>query len=172
VKNIYTIEAPVNKMTKNRNKEGRRRIMGRVCKALTIALVLVGGLYWARVTKAQERSTQEIKITQKERATGIDAPVLSGTILDPNAAVIAGARIVISNPTTEESLETRSSDEGHFSFADLPAGEYLLTIDSPGFTTYKMKKLSLGQNLITKIEVTLFVAEEAVPISVFGKIPD
>ena len=80
--------------------------------------------------------------------------------------MIAGAKIVISDSNTKESLETRSDDHGHFSFADLPEGDYLLTINSPGFATYETKKLSLRKNLITKIEVTLFVAEPPTPIKV------
>jgi len=155
-------------MSKNRNKEARRWM----CTALRIALVLVAGLYLASLTQAQGHSTQQIKITQKERHAGIDEPVLSGTILDPNGAVIAGARIVVTDPATRESLETRSDDQGRFSFADLPAGDYLLTINSPGFITYKTKKLTLGKNVITKVEVTLLLGDEPVPISVVGKIPD
>jgi hypothetical protein len=38
-----------------------------MCTALRIALVLVAGLYLAGLTQAQEHSSQQIKITQKER---------------------------------------------------------------------------------------------------------
>ena len=174
-KDIYTIETAVKQMIKGRDKLLRCRAgsfrITRLCKTLTIALVLFSGLFGS-ITKAQERSTKQIKITQKERVAGIDAPVLSGTILDPNRAVIAGARIVLSDATSKESLETRSDDEGHFKFADVPLGDYLLTIYSPGFITYKTSKLSLLKDHVTQIEVTLLVANESVPINVVGKIPD
>lgn len=72
-------------------------------------------------------------ITFGQGATG----QLSGTVSDPNGAVIAGASVTATNTATNISRKATTNGDGGFSFTLLPAGEYAIEITSQGFKAYK-----------------------------------
>src|ERR1700760_4897839 len=83
---------------------------------------------------------------------GTRSPRISGVVMDPSGAVIAGClvRVLDSNGTVHAS--TRTDKEGSFSVPGLADGAYRVVIASPGFQT-------------TEIRVTL-MAEKLVPLPV------
>ena len=64
--------------------------------------------------------------------TGID-----GTVTDPSAAVIQGAQITVANAQTGVSVKAVASSAGAFTVVGLIPGEYSVTVEAPGFKTYK-----------------------------------
>lgn len=58
---------------------------------------------------------------------------ISGAIIDPSGAVIAGATVTL--VTSDFHLTTKSDQRGHYSFATVIAGRVELTVDAPGFAT-------------------------------------
>src|SRR5262249_22219434 len=62
-----------------------------------------------------------------------DTGSLSGTVKDPNGAVVAGAKLKIKNDQTGRELDTTSTDSGLYVFPNLTAGPYSLTVEHPGF---------------------------------------
>src|SRR6266568_4407920 len=60
---------------------------------------------------------------------------ISGTIVDPTQAAIAGARVRLSWGDQSLYQEVMSDDDGLFSFANVAPGAFQLTITSVGFTT-------------------------------------
>ncbi len=66
--------------------------------------------------------------------------MLVGLINDPVGARIANAKINIEGHNLKK--EIRSSAEGVFQI-DLPAGTYRISIESPGFRTFKRKDLQI-----------------------------
>src|SRR5262245_60491943 len=78
----------------------------------------------------------------------ISGASLSGTVVDPNGAVIVGAVISIRNLATNQTLTTTSDEEGRFYFKYLSVGSYEIRIDSPGFAVMTRPiTFSIGQNL-------------------------
>jgi hypothetical protein len=65
----------------------------------------------------------------KHRPTGS----LSGTVVDQDGAVAVGATIKLTHPNQSKTDETRSGDNGQYSFSGVAAGQYLLTVSAPGF---------------------------------------
>jgi TonB family protein len=61
--------------------------------------------------------------------------VLTGRILDGSEAPVSGARIFLDAGGDEETRETRTGDDGSFTFTDLPPGDYLLSVAADGFET-------------------------------------
>jgi uncharacterized protein (DUF2249 family) len=59
---------------------------------------------------------------------------ISGTVVDQDGALIAGARVTLTN---DHSLnqELLSGSDGQFSFSNIASGNFVLTIASPGFAT-------------------------------------
>jgi hypothetical protein len=97
---------------------------------------------------------------------------ISGTVRDPNGALVPGAQIVVSNPSKGVSLTLQSSDSGVFNVpALLPAGGYDVTIDKAGFNRYEVKdfELAVGQNL--NLDASLTLASTNQQIEVVGTAP-
>ena len=63
----------------------------------------------------------------------MDAGQVGGVVVDPNGAIVAGARVTITNKQTGVSQTTSSDAEGHWLFSNVAAGPTTLRIDSPGF---------------------------------------
>src|SRR3954451_20822658 len=58
---------------------------------------------------------------------------LSGTVLDANDAVIAGAAVDAREMNTGVSAHTVSSDAGLYVFPNLPTGMWSISAEKPGF---------------------------------------
>ncbi len=85
--------------------------------------------------------------TEKERKS--DKPAsnpgrISGTVIDPNGAVVAGASVSIFSVDTAKVAATTSNDNGEYIFTDLPDGTYRIETASPGFRT-NVRTVTLGE---------------------------
>src|SRR2546427_7969004 len=60
---------------------------------------------------------------------------LSGTILDPNGAVVPGATVTLRSDTTGVEQSTTTDASGQYAFLLVPAGQYPLTLDGHGLRT-------------------------------------
>ncbi len=91
---------------------------------------------------------------------------ISGVVRDRSQAVIAGARVQITNVETNQSQETVSNSDGTFRILALPAGKYRLTATSTGFRTFTTTDIDLKVNDQLHFDVTLQVGSLAENISV------
>jgi hypothetical protein len=62
---------------------------------------------------------------------------ISGTVADPNAAVVQGAEVKVTNLDTNSSRSTSSDSDGHFAFTLLPPGRYRVELTAQGFQVYQ-----------------------------------
>src|SRR5208282_2129899 len=90
----------------------------------------------------------------KEKA---DTPQLSGTIVDPSGAVIAGATVEIRNSDGTVQRTTASDSNGYFSMSGLPAGNYQLFVSSTGFETKQMP-ITIGSAEEVPLRISLAVS--------------
>jgi uncharacterized membrane protein len=58
---------------------------------------------------------------------------ISGTVLDPNGAVVQGANVKATNADTNLSRSTTTNSDGIYSFQLLPAGKYRVEVENQGF---------------------------------------
>jgi len=82
---------------------------------------------------------------------------ISGTVLDASGAAIAGAQVQITNTGTNAVRTVQSSDDGSYSFPNLPIGPYKLDVSKQGFTTYVQSGIVLQVNTNPTVNVTLQV---------------
>lgn len=83
---------------------------------------------------------------------------LSGTVLDPNGAVIRGATVTATQKTTGLKREATTNDEGSFVLSNLAPGEYDLKIQAAGFADKISKAplaLQVGQTTTLDAELEL-----------------
>jgi hypothetical protein len=93
---------------------------------------------------------------------------ISGTAVDPQGAVIKDAKVKATNTATLNEWNATSDISGSFRFNLIPAGDYVVEISAPGFTTLQQThvtvvagndtglgalKLTVG-NISTTVEVT------------------
>jgi hypothetical protein len=62
---------------------------------------------------------------------------ISGTIVDPTGAVVAGAKISLVRIDTNASQSVVTDSRGIYSFLELPVGTYDLQVDASGFKPYR-----------------------------------
>lgn len=81
-------------------------------------------------------------------AQGISTGSISGTVHDPQKAVVPGAKVTAVQSETGSSFTTKSTGEGYFLIANLPIGTYTLTIEAPQFASLKVNNVDVnsGQN--------------------------
>ena len=62
-----------------------------------------------------------------------NASDLSGTVSDPNGAVVAGATVTARNSATGFSRNDTTGTDGTYTFIGLPPGDYEVTVEAPTF---------------------------------------
>src|SRR5271155_5157826 len=68
---------------------------------------------------------------------------LQGTVYDPKHAVVAGATVNLSSPSTGFQRTAKTSDSGEFRFVQVPPGQYNLKAEAAGFAATKFENLDL-----------------------------
>ena len=93
---------------------------------------------------------------------------LTGTITDPNGAVVSGANITATHQATGVKRETVSNSDGLYVLSNLSPGEYELRVEAKGFATKATKTgiaLKVGQTVTLDVPLEISVSE-AVDIDV------
>ncbi len=82
---------------------------------------------------------------------------ITGVVTDPSGAVVAGAEVEGKNPQTAVLYRTISTSTGNYSIANLPVGEYQISVRAKGFNTYTHTHLTLPAAAILREDVALQV---------------
>src|SRR4051812_44255587 len=61
---------------------------------------------------------------------------ITGTVADASGAVVAEVPVEVRNVETGQLFSASTSGTGNYTVAQLPVGEYNLTITAPGFKVY------------------------------------
>src|SRR5215831_10145520 len=94
---------------------------------------------------------------------------VTGTVLDPTGAVIAGASVTLTGLETGVRLSTNSNDAGVYRFDAVDLGTYDLTVSLPGFSTYLSTHIGVEANRATTIDPTLEIGAAETRIEVSGE---
>src|SRR5439155_6145490 len=99
---------------------------------------------------------------------------LSGTVQDPGGAVMAGVKVTLTGEGNGFVMSAITTHEGFFSFPDLTPATFTLSVEAPGFKTYKQTGIlinaaehrSLGQVKLEvgRISESVTVTAEAVTV--------
>src|SRR5947209_17245334 len=91
---------------------------------------------------------------------------LSGTILDPNGAVVPGATVTLRSDTTGVEQSTTADASGQYAFLLVPAGQYTLTVAAAGFSKLTNTGVTLTVGQLAKLPLTLQLATVTAEVSV------
>ncbi len=101
------------------------------------------------------------------------AGTITGTLTDPSGAVVPGAIVSVVNERTGAARDAATNEEGSFSFPELEAGTYRITINKGGFKKLALKNVELHVADVTTLNLKMemgaaseTVMVEASPITV------
>jgi hypothetical protein len=107
-------------------------------------------------------------------ALTVPAQVTTGTVRglvkDPNGAVVAGARVTITNKRTGTSQTTQSASGGEFEFTNLLPDDYTISIEAENFKSMTLNEVKVNLNKTTDVPVQLSLGlmTETVMVSAGG----
>ena len=96
-----------------------------------------------------------------------ETSVLKGAVEDESGAAIPGAKVRLTNTSTNKRLDTTSDEVGHFELTGLPNADYVLSVKSKGFDNFS-RHFAVGHIPKTPVRVLLDIAENAQSIVVSG----
>ena len=96
---------------------------------------------------------------------------ISGTVTDPTGAVIANAKVTVTNEGTGIERQADSAATGVFNVQNLAVGPYRVRIEVPGFRNYDRGGLSLNANQALNIDARLDVAGSTETVEVTAAAP-
>lgn len=95
-----------------------------------------------------------------------DRGQVTGTVTDLSGAVIPGAKITITNLNSGEARTLTTSDEGYFTFPELTANAYRLTVEAKGFKTGVVENIQIGVQTTRRADVQLQAGEVSETVTV------
>jgi hypothetical protein len=93
---------------------------------------------------------------------------ISGTVIDPQSAVVPGAVVTMTNSLTGQTREMKAGSQGEFNFTQLLAGTYEVSVSAPGFKVYQQKEIRLSANekiALRQVQLEIGTTAETVEVS-------
>jgi uncharacterized membrane protein YgcG len=91
---------------------------------------------------------------------------LRGHVADPTGAMIPGAEVTVTTTQGQNGVKTTTDATGTYIVHGLPAGSYVIQIDSPGFATFVSTPVSLDATQTKSIDIKLSVEGETQQVEV------
>jgi hypothetical protein len=104
-------------------------------------------------------------LSQTTRAT------LTGTVTDPNGAVVPGATVNATNIATNISRSAQTNQVGTYTFTALPPGEYTVAVEVTGFKRNVQTGIILRIAESSRLDIPLEVGAVTEEVSVVGQSP-
>jgi hypothetical protein len=82
---------------------------------------------------------------------------LTGVVTDPAGAVVSNAKVTLRNAESGDERNTVTDNQGYYTFASVPVGTYDVTVEAPGFQSFKVSGVGLGGGEKRNVNVSLTV---------------
>jgi hypothetical protein len=96
---------------------------------------------------------------------------ITGTVVDPAGAVVAGAAVEAQNTATNAKYPVATSNTGNYTMTELPPGIYQLTIIAPGFKIFVRTGLEVQAAQTIRVDATLEVGATTESVTVEAAAP-
>ena len=87
-----------------------------------------------------------------------------GTVTDPMGRPLADATLRLTAIDSEQVFETRSDANGAFQFAAVPAGDYMISVRSPGFSGSRHRMRLSGGGVTISLKAQVGTLQETVSV--------
>src|SRR5215471_11033849 len=85
---------------------------------------------------------------------------ITGAVTDATGAAIIGAQVKIESPATGLSRATATNAQGQYLFADLPVGQYTVTVSQTGFQSKRIDSVDVAVSRTVTVDLQLGVAQQ------------
>jgi hypothetical protein len=143
---------------------GLRALRMRISKRAAAVFTVIAGISAAVFGQQPAAKDGKTACVPQTRITRTAVPpehprnVLSGTVMDPNGAVVPGAHVTITNVETKESKTATTNDLGRFEFASLAPGNYSLTIEETGIKTFKLMNVAVEADKLVNLDTIVEIS--------------
>ena len=90
---------------------------------------------------------------------------ITGTVLDPSGAAVAGARVTVTQQATSVKRTSTTNTDGAFTVPTLPPATYIVTIEASGFKTFK-QEITLLADQIRSVDCRLELGQSSQQVTV------
>jgi len=97
-----------------------------------------------------------------------DTASIVGTVKDSSGAVIAAAKVTVSNPEKGFTRELVSNSVGEYSAQIIPIGNYVITAEVPGFQKLARSGITVGVGQILRVDLMMVVGQTTQEVTVRG----
>ena len=104
-------------------------------------------------------------------AFGQTGGTITGLISDPAGAVVANAPVEAKNTATGVVVSVATSATGNFTFGDLPAGTYEISVAVAGFKKYVRTGITVEQLQTIRVDAALEVGSAAESVTISADAP-
>jgi len=152
-----SLSFPARKLAEIRKQQGSGEIKMRMTRFQTLFLVLSFLAVTAWMMTATAPTAQAATTNAR----------IQGTVSDPQAAVVAKAKITATNEATGVKYETVSNADGAYLFSQLPIGSYSIDVTSPGFKSFHASGivLKIDQEYVEPVKLTVGSTTEVIEVA-------
>jgi carboxypeptidase family protein/TonB-dependent receptor-like protein len=91
---------------------------------------------------------------------------IQGTVLDAKGGVVGGAKVTVTNQSTDVVRETVASGLGYYRVSELPPGNYTVSVEAPGFKKFTSQGVAVEAEQPRGLDVTLDVGAVSEQVTV------
>jgi hypothetical protein len=99
-----------------------------------------------------------------------DRGTLTGVVADPSGAVIAAARVEITNTGTQAKYQTGTNGTGQYHMPNLPPGKYSVSFEATGFKKLVRSGFGLEATQVLRVDAVLEIGATAETVMVSGEV--
>jgi hypothetical protein len=100
-----------------------------------------------------------------------DRGTITGTVSDQAGAVVANAAVQARNVQTGATYDGATTTTGNYTLAQLPAGQYEITLSVPGFKKYVRQGITVEVAQVERVDATLEVGAATESVTVQAEAP-
>src|SRR3989442_1514847 len=101
----------------------------------------------------------------------VDRGSIVGTVSDPSAANVQGAKVTVRNLATDQSVEVTTDTAGAYAANLLRPGTYSVTVERQGFKKAVNSSVEVGVNQVVRLDLNLQVGATTEVMEVTGAAP-
>jgi hypothetical protein len=96
---------------------------------------------------------------------------ISGNVTDPSGAVVAGAKVTVTNSGTAAEKIVTTDDTGFFRVQKLSPTSYTVKVEAPGFALYTVTRVIVEVGTVTELYAKLALASAGATVEVNAELP-
>jgi hypothetical protein len=94
-----------------------------------------------------------------------------GTISDPSRGTVPQAKVQAQDQSTQQRYSVTADRNGAYHLLGLPAGQYIFTVEQPGFRTFRQSGLALRLGDRVALDITLELGQPSESVNVTAAAP-